>query len=339
MAPVASCPDREVLEQLMLGRLADPEGERLAQHLEQCGRCAAVVQTLRADDTLVEAARAPSTATGGPEQEVVRGLVERLRRGGPPTAAAGTPTITRDATPQPGGPPAEGTADLCALLAPPQGPGELGRLGPYRVRQVLGAGGMGVVFLAEDVQLKRPVALKVMRPEAAGKPAARERFLREAQAAAALEHEHVVTIYQVGEERGVPFLAMQLLRGMSLEERLKGSGPLGVHEVLRLGRQVARGLAAAHARGLIHRDVKPANLWLEEPEGEWGADAPGGLPGDSGASAPRDHVKILDFGLARAVEDDAHLTQSGAVVGTPAYMAPEQARGERVDSRCDLFSR
>jgi tRNA A-37 threonylcarbamoyl transferase component Bud32 len=194
----------------------------------------------------------------------------------------------------------------------------LGRLGGYRVLQVLGAGGMGVVFLAEDVQLKRQVALKVMKPEAARKPAARERFLREAQAAAALEHEHIVTIHHVGAEGGVPFLAMQWLKGMSLEERLKRPSPLNLAQVLRLGRQIARGLAAAHERGLVHRDIKPANLWLEPEHGG--------------------RVKILDFGLARAVADEAHLTQSGVVVGTAAYMAPEQAAGGRVDHRCDLFS-
>jgi formylglycine-generating enzyme required for sulfatase activity len=177
---------------------------------------------------------------------------------------------------------------------------------------------MGVVFLAEDVQLKRPVALKVLKSGAADNPAARERFVREAQAAAALEHEHIVTIYQVGEAGGVPFLAMQWLKGMSLEERLKRPGALSVPQVLRLGRQIACGLAAAHARGLVHRDIKPGNLWLEAEHGG--------------------RIRILDFGLARAVADEVHLTQPGAIVGTPAYMAPEQARGEKVDHRCDLFS-
>jgi hypothetical protein len=153
---------------------------------------------------------------------------------------------------------------------------------------------------------------------------AKDRFLREAQAAAAIEHDHVVTIHQVGEERGVPFLAMQWLKGMSLNDRLhraEGEHPLGalpVPLVLRLGRQIARGLAAAHDRGLIHRDIKPANLWIE--------------PRDGG------RIKILDFGLARALADNVHLTQSGTIIGTPAYMAPEQARGEAVDHRCDLFS-
>lgn len=194
----------------------------------------------------------------------------------------------------------------------------MGRLGPYRVLKVLGTGAMGVVFQAEDPQLRRPVALKVMRPSLAASPEYHQRFLREARLAAAIEHEHIVTVFQVGEDRGIPFLAMQLLRGMSLEERLaRAGGRLPLPQVLRIGREIAEGLAAAHARGLIHRDIKPANVWLEERRGR---------------------VRILDFGLARGSEPDAQFTQAGAVIGTPAYMAPEQATGAAVDARCDLFS-
>ena len=203
------------------------------------------------------------------------------------------------------------------FLAAPQAPDELGQLGPYRVLQLLGAGGMGLVFAAEDRQLKRRVALKVMKPHLAADADARHRFLREAQAAAAVEHDHVVAIYQVGEDRGVPFLAMPLLQGEALEARLRREGRLPVPEVLRIGREIADGLAAAHDRGLIHRDIKPANLWLE---------------------AGKQRVKILDFGLARAVADRTHLTQPGTLVGSPQYMSPEQARGERGDPRSDLFS-
>jgi len=177
---------------------------------------------------------------------------------------------------------------------------------------------MGVVFLAEDPHLKRLVALKVMRPSLAASADFHRRFLREAQLAAAIEHEHIVPVYQTGEDRGVPFLAMKLLRGETLEDRLRRvGGRLPLSEVLRIGREIAEGLAAAHAQGLIHRDIKPANVWLEEGRGR---------------------VKIVDFGLARGTGNDAHFTQAGAVIGTPAYMAPEQANGEEVDARCDLFS-
>jgi serine/threonine protein kinase len=221
--------------------------------------------------------------------------------------------------------PPSGTGELYDFLAPAAGPGEMGRLGPYRVLGVLGAGGMGVVFRAEDPQLRRLVALKVARPALAAGAAARRRLLREARAAAAFTHDHVVPVYQVGEEGGVPFLALPLLAGESLEARLRREGRLPVADVLRIGREVAAGLAAAHERGLVHRDVKPANLWLEA------------LPGQGDGSAPAWRVKILDFGLAHAIDGDAGLSDSVVVAGTPAYMAPEQARGEALDGRCDLF--
>ena len=192
------------------------------------------------------------------------------------------------------------------------------RLGQYRVLKALGRGGMGVVYLAEDTQLHRKAALKVMRADYASDPEALARFLREAQAAARLKHDHIVTIYQVDQQDGIPFLAMEYLAGKSLEEWLRPDRKATIVETLLISKQVARGLAAAHGAGLIHRDIKPANLWLE---------------------APRGRVKILDFGLARHVQGElTNLTQDGSVLGTPAFMAPEQARGDVVDHRCDLFS-
>src|SRR5207237_3039394 len=137
---------------------------------------------------------------------------------------------------------------------------------------------------------------------------------------------HTTSILQVAEDRGLPYQAMHLLQGEPLEERLKREETLPLAEVLRMGREIATGLAAAHERGLIHRDIKPANIWLETPPGATG---PAGLQG---------RVKIVDFGLARAFGADAHLTQSGVIVGTPAYMAPEQAHGGAVDPRSDRFS-
>lgn len=189
-------------------------------------------------------------------------------------------------------------------------------IGGYRVVRLLGEGGMGRVLEAEDAQLRRRIAVKVMRPELATNDQSRQRFLREARAVAALQHDHVVSIYQVGEEGGVPFLAMPLLVGESLQCRLAREGTLPSDEVARIGREAAEGLAAAHAAGLVHRDVKPGNLWLEAPTGR---------------------VKVLDFGLARAADGSADLT-GGRVVGTPAYMSPEQIEGQPVDARSDLFS-
>ena len=210
----------------------------------------------------------------------------------------------------------EGAAPLdLSFLAPAQTPDEIGRLGHYRVLKVLGKGGMGMVFLAHDPHLDRPVALKIMLPQVAVKTSAKERFLREARSAAKLKSDFIVTIHQVSEERGVPFLAMEYLEGAPLDQFLSDGH---VPQILRIGREVARGLADAHARGMIHRDIKPGNIWLDKTHGG--------------------RATILDFGLARD-QDDVHVTQSGAIVGTPAYMAPEQARGEKgVDARADLFS-
>jgi len=220
---------------------------------------------------------------------------------------------------------------------PPQAADELGRLGTYRILQQLGRGGMGAVFLAEDTRLERQVALKVMLPEIARRAGARERFLREARAAAALEHDHVVSIYQVDEQNGVPLIAMPLLKGLSLEDRLAAEPPLEMSEVVRIGSDIALGLAAAHARGMIHRDIKPANVWLED-RSQAAGDSP--MPSRTSDSRPLNapRAKILDFGLARLASQEPGLTQHGAAVGTPAYMAPEQCRGLAADTRSDLWS-
>jgi WD40 repeat protein/tRNA A-37 threonylcarbamoyl transferase component Bud32 len=286
------------------------------------------VDRLLDQGTLVETLRSRAGAAGGSEGDVVGRLMARLRSlpslpaAPDETTAPELPAARLSAdTPPPPGPAARGvetTQEVYDFLAPPQGPGEIGRLGGYRVLKVLGQGGMGVVFEGEDVRLKRRVALKAMRPSLAARDAACRRFLREAEATAAVRSDHVVTIYQVGEEGGVPFLAMEFLEGLPLDRWLQPGRTPTVAQVLRIGREVALGLAAAHEKGLIHRDIKPANIWLEAAHGG--------------------RVKILDFGLARAVGDDVQLTQSGAIMGTPAYMAPEQARGEKVDHRTDLFS-
>jgi serine/threonine protein kinase len=201
-------------------------------------------------------------------------------------------------------------------LAPSEVPDHLGRVGLYEVVDRVGQGAMGVVYKAQDAALNRYVAIKALAPQWASDQAARRRFTREAQAAAAVTHPHVITIHAVGEWRGRPFLVMEFVTGLSLQQRIDDHGPLELKELLRIGVQVASGLAAAHAQGLIHRDIKPSNIMLENELAR---------------------VKITDFGLARAV-DDARLTQDGTLVGTPSYMAPEQARGEPMDRRSDLFS-
>ena len=201
-------------------------------------------------------------------------------------------------------------------LGAPTRPGDLGRLGHYDVMEVVGRGGMGVVLRAFDAKLHRVVAIKVMAAELAAAATARKRFSREAQAAAAVVNEHVVTIHAVEEDHRPPYLVMQFVEGVSLQEKIDREGALGLREVLRIGMQAAEGLAAAHKQGLVHRDIKPANILLEN-----------GV----------ERVKITDFGLARAA-DDASLTQSGVIAGTPLYMSPEQAEGHPLDHRSDLFS-
>lgn len=153
--------------------------------------------------------------------------------------------------------------DAYDFLAPSQAADEIGRLGTYRVLKVLGQGGMGVVFLAEDPQLERKVAIKAMKPTLAVSESAKKRFLREAKTTASIKHDHIVSIYQVGEDRGVPFLAMEFLEGESLDDCVKREGTLPVGEVIRIGKEIAEGLTQAHQKGLIHRDIKPANIWLE----------------------------------------------------------------------------
>ena len=198
----------------------------------------------------------------------------------------------------------------------PARPDTVGRLGPYEILEVLGRGGMGVVLKAHDPALDRTVAIKLLTPALCHGATARRRFAREARAVAAVGHEHIVAIHAVDEFRGLPYLVMQYVPGRSLQERIDASGPLEVREILRIGTQAARALAAAHAQGVVHRDIKPANILLENCI---------------------ERVKLTDFGLARAI-DDASLTQSGLIAGTPQYMAPEQARGEPVDARADLFA-
>lgn len=202
-------------------------------------------------------------------------------------------------------------------------------LSHYRVLAELGAGGMGVVYEAEDTRLRRRVALKVLPEDAVANPSRLERFRREAQAASALNHPHICTIYDVGDDDGRPFIVMEKLEGESLEQLLR-RGPLPPEQVVATGMQVADALAAAHAAGIVHRDVKPGNIFI----------------------TTRGEAKLLDFGLARlgpldtvAIDADAstieqlsRLTATGTVLGTVSYMSPEQARGEKVDHRSDIFS-
>ncbi len=321
--PTTSCPQADDLQRFLLGQVSEGQAWHVEEHLRRCGACLDFLNTLRAEDPLTAAFRRQGRGTARvPAGERVEGLMHRLR--GLPVSRG--PVLVEGSTdPAPDTPPGEVPPEVYDFLAPPQAPDELGRLGPYRVLSVLGAGGMGVVFQAEDPQLRRRVALKVMKPVLAASESARKRFLREAQVTAALVHDHIVTIHQVGEDRGLPYLAMQYLQGEALADRLAREGPLPPAEAVRIGREVAAGLDAAHRGGLLHRDVKPSNIWLETTDGR-----------DGRPAAPRS--RLVDFGLARSAGADASLTQPGVIVGTPMYMSPEQAGGGKVDARSDLFS-
>ncbi len=235
-----------------------------------------------------------------------------------PAANANPPSATLSL------PPITGTgADTLALLANSERAPVPPRIGEYVLLGELGHGGMGVVYRAEDPHLKREVALKVMLPQFAANATAKARFVREARAQAKVEHDHVAAIHRVDEHDGLPYLVMPLLKGMTLHAALKANPRPPLPEVIRIGREVGEGLAAAHEKGLVHRDIKPANIWLE---------------------GKKLRVKVLDFGLARFASntegagEDGPLTGEGAVLGTPAYMSPEQGRGLAVDGRTDLWS-
>jgi serine/threonine-protein kinase len=200
---------------------------------------------------------------------------------------------------------------------------EPGRLlqGRYRLGTLVASGGMGVVYLAEDPRLRRMVALKVLPAELSGDGAFRARFARESETAAGLEHPNVVPIYEAGEADGTLFIAMRLIRGTSLDRLLDGPVPLDPGRTLSILSQVASALDEAHAGGLVHRDVKPANILV--------------LPGRDGGP---DHAYLSDFGLTRRQDSASGLTQTGQFVGTVAYVSPEQIEGRPVDGRADVYS-
>ncbi|MFO0879484.1 MAG: protein kinase [Gemmataceae bacterium] len=311
--PPTSCPPADRLEQLLLGALPASESQELEQHLASCPDCVRTASNLRTMDTFVESLKGGSPLEEKPVAPVVDALVQRMQK--LCLEEDSTTLITQR-------PVAHLEAESVAAEIP-EGLGWTGKPGEerwflhYRLVRMLGAGGMGLVFEAEDTLLQRRVALKVMKASLLRNPSQKERFVREARAMARIRDSRVVTVHQVGEETGVPFLAMELLQGEPLDARLVREKQVPVADAVRIGREVAQGLAVAHAQGLIHRDIKPANIWLE--------------------SAGR-RVVLLDFGLVLTGNEDTRLTVSGHVVGTPGYIAPEQAMDEGVDERSDLFS-
>lgn len=296
MSDVATCPGELQLRQLVDGGLAREREAALTQHLDTCLVCQRTLEILTEALSLQHLIM----PVGATQESALARVMQQLK----------TPDSPGDSAPNP-----STTVDALDFLTPSHDPRHLGRFGEYEILEVVGRGGMGIVLKAYDPTLQRTVAIKVLRLQLAAFEVNRVRFLREARAAAAVRHPHVVGIHRVAEENGLPYLVVEYVDGPSLQTMLERDGPLPVDEVVRIGAEVAAGLAAAHAQGLIHRDVKPANLLVETATG---------------------CVKVTDFGLARAAHD-VGLTQTGVIAGTPQYMAPEQARGEPLDGRTDLF--
>ena len=304
----ANCPERPVLVEFAKGTLADVEIGRLESHLAECPGCGDALRSLQIDDTFVRCVEQSGSMDelreyGTPCDGQLAAVIQRLEK-----ISLDTPSSTCQ-------PNLDARRQEVESLLGPATDQALGQLARYRLLRPLGAGGMGVVYQAEDTKLGRLVALKILRPSLGN--VARQRFLQEARAAATIEDGNVVQIYDVGMHGRLAYLAMQWLDGETLAERLEREQIVAPGDVTEIGGRIAMGLAAAHREKLIHRDVKPANIWL---------------------AADHPQVRILDFGLARCVDDDVLLTETGMIAGTPAYMSPEQAQGRSIDERSDLFS-
>jgi serine/threonine protein kinase len=311
MSDSQHCPDRAVLEKALRGELPADHVELIAAHVETCTQCTETLAHSSIRDTLFECLSSVGRSSELEDESLPEELAQQLKQ-----VVHSSTSITNP----PSAPACEESFDF---LSPAESSDELGRLGNYRILRLLGSGGMGLVFEAEDMRLNRRVALKVVRPRIAMQPGATQRLLREARAVAALENDHIVPLFEVGEVGGISFFAMPLLRGQALDQLLVERGRLSIEEVLNIAQQLAAALACAHRSGVIHRDLKPGNVWLESR--------------DQRQAQPR--VKVLDFGLARFTDiTDAAATEPGILVGTPAYMAPEQVRGAAIDQRTDLFS-
>ena len=289
MPSQSGCPERAALKNFASGLLDGPTAAGVWAHLQECHPCRTAFDGLRN----VSDASSPESTAGN-----------ELTDGGP------------DADGDKDDPVEMATLDI-RFLIPADDPNILGRLGNCDVLAALGRGGMGVVFKAFDTTLHRMVAIKVLSPQLASSTEANRRFLREARAAAAINHPNVVVIHAVGEQSGMPYLVMEFVAGRTLHARIRSGTPFDLPALLRIAAQTADGLAAAHRQGVVHRDIKPRNIMLENSV---------------------ERVKITDFGLALPALDGSQITSVNHVVGTPAFMSPEQVHGVRVDRRSDLFS-
>jgi WD40 repeat protein len=300
---MSTCPNDDQLRQLLAEAVAAADREALVSHVETCPACQQLLERLSEDNEIDwDLLRgAPPAALPEADAAVVRRFEE--------TPPSGEPATLSDlgAAPEP-----------ISFPGPPTDKGPLGQLDGLHIRRELGRGRYGVVYQAVD-EMERLVAVKVLKPQLADDPRERARFEEEARKAAAVRHDHIVTVHRVGQAPGLalPYLVMEYLEGETLAARLGRAGVLPPREAAEVVRQVGLGLAAAHARGLVHRDVKPSNILLEAGSGR---------------------AKVTDFGLARATEASSATSQSGTVVGTPAYISPEQVTAPaKVDGRSDVY--
>ena len=300
--------DGDCLQKLLDDTLHEPLSTQVAEHVAECSACRERLESLAGEPQWWSRACNGVGAILAEPHAYSSSAIDSSAANDPDKIHAANVELRSDQS---------FTSDFAVdFLEPSDVSGTLGRLGDYEILEVIGCGGMGIVLKGYQRELNRYVSVKVLSPHLATSAAARRRFEREAQATAAVVHPHVMAIHAVATNAKLPYLVMPLVACESLQQRLDRHGPLPLTDILRIGMQAASGLAAAHAQGLVHRDIKPANILLEKTV---------------------NRAMLTDFGLARAV-DDATLTRSGVITGTPMYMSPEQAGGESVDHRSDLFS-
>jgi hypothetical protein len=308
MSAIAACPGMEQLDSLLLGYLPEEEADALDRHLLECAACLRTLQGIAGQDVLIAGWRRPKGRADEADPERVVGLIRqvKLRLRGESPAPGGQAVATQHATDTPPGP-------------DPDSPGQPGlpRVPGFEILDELGRGGMGVVYKAQQLGLKRLVALKMILAGRHAGAAQRARFRAEAEAVARLQHPHIVQIHEIGEHDGLPFFALELCPGASLAARLDGT-PLPPADAARRVDTLARAMHVAHQAGIVHRDLKPGNVLV----------------------AADGTMKVSDFGLAKRLDEGAGPTQTGAIVGTPSYMAPEQAGAEtgKVSPAADIYA-
>ena len=316
---VTVCPTQDELRKIVYNQLSPKDSDLLKSHVKTCIICRAAFtailkEKVNKENQGIEPITSGSKTTSDSASIVSHDPVQksenaRQRNADQPLHSMQQKVITPQLKP------------AYPFLEPPTRPGGIGCLGDYELIRILGEGGMGIVFEADDKKLDRKVALKVLRPELTDETF-RQRFEREGKIASSIIDENICMVYQIGVHNNISYMAMEFLKGEDLDEKLKRDGWLSIPVVFKIAKQMAMGLAVAHEKKLIHRDIKPANVWLES----------GGPGGDF------KRIKLLDFGLAKSTEVESTLTAKGMIVGTPNYMAPEQICGEPLDERADLFS-